>query len=100
MKPEKILVTGAQGKAGSAIVRDLREHGYEVVSADLRRRVGENPPSREVDFCDLGQTVEILSGCDAIVHMAAIPNDGITTESKTFGANTLSTYNLLQRWRA
>lgn len=96
MKHRKILVTGAQGKAGTAIVRDLREHGCEVVSADLRRRVGDNSPSREVDFCDLGQTVEILGNCDAIVHMAAIPNDGITTESRTFGTNTMSTYNVFQ----
>ena len=37
---KKIVVTGGSGKAGRAIVRDLLEHGYEVLNADLA-------PSRE-----------------------------------------------------
>lgn len=96
MALKKILVTGAQGKAGRAIVRDLNEHGYEVVSVDLVRSIDGLPVSRVVDLTDLGQTVEIMEGCDGVVHMAAIPNDAIKSESATFENNTLSTYNIFQ----
>jgi len=32
---KRIVVTGGSGKAGRAVVRDLREHGYEVLNVDL-----------------------------------------------------------------
>lgn len=96
MALKKILVTGAQGKAGRAIVRDLKEHGHEVVSVDLIRTVDGEHLSWVVDLTDLGQTIEILGDCDGIVHMGAIPNDQIQSESATFNNNTLSTYNIFQ----
>ena len=33
----RVVVTGGAGKAGRAVVRDLLEHGYDVVSVDLLR---------------------------------------------------------------
>ena len=33
-----ICVTGASGKAGGAVVRDLLEHGHDVVATDQRLR--------------------------------------------------------------
>ena len=32
----RIVVTGGSGKGGSWVVRDLREHGHEVVNVDVR----------------------------------------------------------------
>ena len=31
---QRIVVTGAAGQAGRAVVRDLREHGYDVLATD------------------------------------------------------------------
>jgi nucleoside-diphosphate-sugar epimerase len=36
----RVFVTGGAGKAGRAVVRDLLEHGYDVVSVDLVRHPG------------------------------------------------------------
>ena len=32
---QRVCVTGASGKAGRAVVADLREHGYEVIPTDV-----------------------------------------------------------------
>ena len=39
----RVFVTGGAGKAGRAVVRDLLDHGYDVVSVDLRQRLGYEP---------------------------------------------------------
>jgi nucleoside-diphosphate-sugar epimerase len=90
----KIVVTGASGKAGRAAVRDLLEHGYEVLSVDIAR--GQEPRGRflKADLTDLGQTIEALRGADAVVHMAAIPAPGLQTDEITFRTNITSTYNV------
>ena len=61
---KNVVVTGGSGKAGRAVVRDLVEHGYNVLNVDVA-------PSREpitrflkADLTDLGQTFEALAGAD------------------------------------
>jgi nucleoside-diphosphate-sugar epimerase len=89
----KVVVTGATGKAGRAIVGDLVDNGHDVVGVDLL------PPSLIVDLTELGQALECLAGADAVVHMAAIPSSGIRTEETTFRTNMLSTYNVFEAAR-
>jgi nucleoside-diphosphate-sugar epimerase len=89
----KVVVTGASGKAGCAVVRDLGEHGHDVVAVDLVA------PSLLADLTEFGQTVECLAGADAVVHLAAIPAPGIHSDEKTFRTNMLSTYNVFEAAR-
>jgi nucleoside-diphosphate-sugar epimerase len=91
---ERIVVTGGSGKAGRAVVRDLLEHGYEVLNVD--RVPSPEPLSRfhQADLTDLGQTFECLHGADAVVHLAAIPAPGRYTPEFTFRINTAITYNV------
>ncbi|HEX8834268.1 MAG TPA: NAD(P)-dependent oxidoreductase [Abditibacteriaceae bacterium] len=73
----KILVTGVGGRIGSAVARELLEHGHEVrgldrtgFPEDLRDRI-------ERVYCDLTDRLAVMAaadGCDAIAHLAAIPN--------------------------
>lgn len=91
---DKVAVTGGSGKAGRAVVRDLVEHGYDVLNIDIRHPGHERVRYLNVDLTDFGQTVEVLSQVDMVVHLAAIPAPGILTEARTFEANTLSTYNV------
>jgi nucleoside-diphosphate-sugar epimerase len=90
----RIVVTGGTGKAGRWVVRDLREHGHDVLNVDTRHDGADHGDTLIADLADYGQAVEALSGCDAVVHLAAIPAPEIRPPAETFRINALSTYNV------
>ena len=88
-------MTGASGKLGRAATRELLTHGYDVVATDV------NPPPVELgvglvraDLTDYGQTVDVLHGVEAVVHLAAIPAPDIYPPAHTFTANTAMNSNV------
>jgi nucleoside-diphosphate-sugar epimerase len=97
-----VAVTGSSGKLGRHVVAHLAEHGHRVIALD---RVPD-PASRaaafvRVDLTDFGQVTEALThvddvhdGIDAVVHLAAIPAPGLTTNAATFSNNITATYNV------
>jgi nucleoside-diphosphate-sugar epimerase len=95
----KIVVTGASGKAGRAVVRTLLEHDHDVLAIDVVSPAESSARSLLADLTDYGQTIECLAGQDAVVHLAAIPASGIHTEETTFRTNMLSTYNVFEAAR-
>src|SRR6266852_5606897 len=95
----KLVVTGASGKAGRAVVTDLVDHEHEVLAVDVVSPSGSPAPFLLADLTDFGQTVECLAGADAVVHLAAIPASEIRTEETTFRTNMLSTYNVFEAAR-
>jgi nucleoside-diphosphate-sugar epimerase len=91
----RVAVTGGAGKAGRAVVRDLLEHGYDVVSIDLARDPSLADEQQMVaDVTDYGEVVDALKGADSVVHLAAIPAPGLKPDEVTFRVNTTSTYNV------
>lgn len=91
----KICVTGASGKAGQATVAELLAHGHDVTAIDLAPAPGElGAPLLRADLTDYGQTVEVLHGADAVVHLANIPAPGIHPPAFTFTANTAMNSNV------
>jgi nucleoside-diphosphate-sugar epimerase len=96
----RVVVTGGSGKLGQACVADLVEHGWDVVNVDRTASPHAVCPFLRVDLTDFGQVVEALSvndgyrGVDALVHLAAIPAPGLTTNAATFANNITSTYNV------
>ena len=95
----KIVVTGASGKAGRAVVRTLLEHDHDVLAVDVVSPTVSSAPSLLADLTEYGQTIECLAGQDAVVHLAAIPASGIHTEEATFRTNMSSTYNVFEAAR-
>jgi nucleoside-diphosphate-sugar epimerase len=90
----RVVVTGGSGKGGAWVVRDLREHGHEVLNVDVRHDGSAFGLCLVTDLTDLGQTLDALSGADAVVHFAAIPAPQLRPEGETFRINALSTYNV------
>ena len=59
---KNIIVTGGAGKAGRAVVRDLRDHGYLVEVLDQNPSGGPGDFYTQVDLTDYGQTLSALGG--------------------------------------
>jgi nucleoside-diphosphate-sugar epimerase len=95
-----IAVTGSSGKLGQATVERLRADGHDVLGFDLTGVSG--PRFTRIDFTDYGQTLDALlgvtarhSGLDALVHLAAIPVNGLVPDVTTFHNNATVTFNVL-----
>lgn len=95
----RIGVTGSSGKLGRSTVDRLRADGHDVFGLDLSVPAG--PGFTRVDLADYGQAVDSLlgvtarhSGLDALVHLAAIPVNGLVPDVTTFHANMGVTFNV------
>jgi nucleoside-diphosphate-sugar epimerase len=93
----RVAVTGGSGKAGRAVVRDLLEHGYEVLNLDRVPSADSSSPDSPApflpaDLTDFGQALEALSGVQAVVHLAAIPSPVHHTPDVVFRTNMTSTH--------
>ncbi len=99
----RIAVTGGSGKAGQVVVRDLAEHGHEVLNIDIKpSRDSYSPeapiPFLQADVTDFGQALEALEGgetlpgIEAVVHLAAIPSPAHATSDQVFRTNVTSTH--------
>ncbi|WP_347976945.1 NAD(P)-dependent oxidoreductase [Microbacterium sp. ProA8] len=96
----RIGVTGSGGKLGRATVERLRAAGHDVMGFDLAGTPG--PGFTRVDLTDFGQTLDAFlsvtarhDGLDALVHLAAIPVNGLVPDAATFHNNITVSFNAL-----
>ena len=106
----KIGVTGGAGYVGSNLVKSLISGKNEVVSIDnlmngdyshLRTQGAGAATLLEGDIRDLEFMVNAFEGCDAIVHLAALPGLVKCRERPDEAAsiNVYGTYNVLEAAR-
>jgi len=93
---KKIVVTGGSGGAGTYVIRELLDHGYEVLNLDRAIPTDNACAFTAVDLTDYEAVVAAVSGYDAIVHFAADPEPDFdfSTGARRFKNNTLCTYNV------
>jgi nucleoside-diphosphate-sugar epimerase len=104
----RIAVTGGSGKLGRAVVKDLAEHGYDVVNLDRAAPPQDAPGDfLAVDLTDYGQTVQALTRIedrydevDGVVHLAAFPAPGLVPNTTTFVNNITATHHVFAAARA
>lgn len=96
----RIGVTGSSGKLGRPAAALLREQGHDVLGLDRDGMPGFG--FTQVDLADYGQTVDTMlgvtarhSGLDALVHLAAIPVNGLVPDAVLFQRNMTVTFNVL-----
>ncbi|GHA18494.1 NAD-dependent epimerase [Devosia pacifica] len=96
----KIAITGASGGIGRALVKEAETRGHTVVGID---RV-EHPDAAETDrrrfvlaeTDDFEALKNAFAGCDAVIHMAAIPSPGRLPDHVVHNNNVVGSYNVLQ----
>jgi nucleoside-diphosphate-sugar epimerase len=98
----KVLVTGGSGHLGQYVVKDLLAHGCQVVNADRRPPADWNRGERdgawyiETDVGDVGEVAGALAGCDAVIHLGAIPAPYRHADEVVFRNNTQATFAVFQ----
>jgi len=94
----KIALTGGSGGIGRAIIDLARKQGHQLVSID---RVQPPEPQPDVKFiqADMDEYHALVSGfegCDAVIHMAAIPSPGRHPDHTVHNNNVVGSYNALR----
>jgi nucleoside-diphosphate-sugar epimerase len=90
-----IVVTGAAGRLGRRVVRDLLDREIEVLATD---QVAADDLSTDFVLGDLSDTkmVErLLKGAEGVIHMGAIPGPLRADGRVIFDNNVQSTFNVM-----
>lgn len=90
----RVLVTGAAGAIGKPVCAHLAQRGHEIRAFD---RVELGAGSVTADIADTSAVREACAGMDAIVHLAAIPDEAPFLE--LVSPNVIGLYNVLDAAR-
>ncbi|MDA0841529.1 MAG: NAD(P)-dependent oxidoreductase [Planctomycetota bacterium] len=92
-----VLVTGSAGRIGSATCKELIARGHTVRGFDIRESAGEEK-SYLGDLTDRASIDEAMKGVDAVVHLAATPDEADFL-TKLLPNNVIGLYNILESAR-
>jgi nucleoside-diphosphate-sugar epimerase len=108
---KRIVFTGGTGKAGHHAIHHLASKGYDILNVDLKPLNMPGVNTLIADLTDSGQVFNALTthfgfdgydkgkppqAPDAVVHFAAIPRVLLEPDNKTYSANVMSTYNVIE----
>ncbi len=97
----RVLVTGASGFVGRRLVPGLEAAGFEVVAAVRRAEPGGRRVYAVGDIDAVTQWREALTDVDAVVHLAALVDDGYQSRGKPLAVfrrvNVAGTLNLARQ---
>ena len=96
----KIALTGGSGRLGQAIQAEALRRGHGVVSIDLMQPASQEPAPNlrfiKADTSSFEQLEKAFEGCDALIHMAAIPSPGRLPDHQVHNNNVVGSYNALR----
>ena len=93
----KVLITGSVGLIGRATANRLLESGWEVREIDIvSEPEGVGTDYHICDIMDFDAILELVKGCDAVVHMAALRAPTLGTGPQVYSINTVGTFNVFE----
>jgi len=94
----RIAITGGNGRIGKAVVELALTQGHTVVNID--RVMGDTEltgvTNFQIDITDYDAFKKVMDGCDALIHLAAIPGPGYHPDHVVHNNNVVSSYNALR----
>ena len=95
----RIVVTGVRGAIAPAVVKLAAAHGHTVTGIDRPSAAGELPPGLDsfvvADAAHHDELVPVLSGCDAVIHLAALSSPHLASSHEVHHNNVMASYNVL-----
>lgn len=96
----RILITGAAGRIGRRLIQELLSHGHDLHGCDQVEAPGLEIPYTVADIRSLEAMEAVSAGCEAVVHLAAIPGPGPANSRDHWPdivqRNILGTYHVLE----
>ncbi len=95
----KIALTGASGRVGRGIAALALKQGHSIVGLDRVARHEELSDAVQfiqAEMDDYDALVTAFAGCDALIHMAAIPSPGRHPDPVVHNNNVVGSYNALR----
>ena len=92
----RIAITGGSGRVGKAVVELALSEGHTVVNIDQSAEEKSGTIALSIDTTDYEAFVAALDGCDALIHLAAVPAPNIQPDHITHNNNVVSSYNALR----
>src|SRR5688572_27391488 len=94
----KIAITGGSGAIGRVIIAQALRRGDTIVNID---RVAPAEDHKNVRFVlaetsDYDALVSAFAGCDALIHMAAIPSPFLQPDHIVHNNNVVGSYNAMR----
>jgi nucleoside-diphosphate-sugar epimerase len=93
----KIAITGARGTLGRALVKLCADGGHHTVQINRTEEKYDGTPNSEMRTADVANdydaTVKAFDGCDAVIHLAAIPDPVDKDDWKVHNNNVNSAFS-------
>ena len=98
MAYEKIIITGGAGLLGSHVVREMAEHA-QITTLDIKEPEAKSQGGQDhitLSITNYEEIKKALTGHDAVIHLAAIPNPREADAKTTFDNNVEGAWTVLQ----
>lgn len=95
----KVLVTGAAGTIGRAVVTELAGRGHELVALDLAPEVTDLrgvTSTVRADVTSMDDVGRAVAGCSAVVHLAGYVEPRVAPPEVVFTSNVAGAFTALQ----
>lgn len=93
----KIAITGARGTVGREVVKLCAKEGHSTVQINRTDQEYDGTPNSEMRTAnaadDYDSVVKALQGCDAFIHLAALPNPLGKPDWQVHQNNVCSAFN-------